>query len=92
MFAQFERPLLALLPELDAHARRILARTLFSAVHGIAAIGPKKSLSGVVAASGSPHPTRRDFACNHRGSGRASLDQPVQRARGSSRRSLYTGE
>jgi AcrR family transcriptional regulator len=44
LFAQVERPLLTLLPELDADARRILARTLFSAVHGIVALGLEEKL------------------------------------------------
>lgn len=39
LFAQVERPLLTLLAELDPAARRILARTLFSAVHGIVVLG-----------------------------------------------------
>src|SRR5262249_25451911 len=39
LFTQVERPLLTLLPELDPDARRTLARTLFSAVHGIVALG-----------------------------------------------------
>src|SRR5439155_12542323 len=37
LFAEVERPLTVLLPELDGDARRVLARTLFSAVHGIVA-------------------------------------------------------
>jgi AcrR family transcriptional regulator len=44
LFAQVERPLLTLLPELDAEARRILARTLFSAVHGVVALGLEEKL------------------------------------------------
>jgi AcrR family transcriptional regulator len=44
MFAQVERPLAALLPELDRDARRILARTVFSAVHGIVALGLEEKL------------------------------------------------
>jgi AcrR family transcriptional regulator len=43
-FAQVERPLRTLLPELDPDARRILARTLFSAVHGIVALGLEEKL------------------------------------------------
>jgi AcrR family transcriptional regulator len=39
LFAQVERPLGTLLPELDRDAQRILARTVFSAVHGIVALG-----------------------------------------------------
>jgi len=44
LFAQAERPLAALLPELDRGARRTLARTLFSAVHGIVALGLEEKL------------------------------------------------
>jgi AcrR family transcriptional regulator len=44
LFAQVERPLVALLPELDADARHTLARTLFSAVHGIVALGLEEKL------------------------------------------------
>ena len=44
LFAQVERPLAALLPELDPDARRILARTVFSAVHGIVALGLAEKL------------------------------------------------
>ena len=44
LFAQAERPLAALLPELDRDARRTLARTLFSAVHGIVALGLEEKL------------------------------------------------
>src|SRR5438105_2770071 len=44
LFAQAERPLVALLPDLDADARRILVRTLFSAVHGIVALGLEEKL------------------------------------------------
>jgi AcrR family transcriptional regulator len=44
LFAQVERPLAALLPELDRDARRILARTLFSAVHGIVVLGLEEKL------------------------------------------------
>ena len=44
LFAQVERPLAALLPELDRDARRILARTVFSAVHGIVALGLEEKL------------------------------------------------
>jgi hypothetical protein len=36
--------LLTLLPELDTDARRILARTLFSAVHGVVALGLEEKL------------------------------------------------
>ena len=36
--------MVALLPDLDADARRILARTLFSAVHGIVALGLEEKL------------------------------------------------
>ena len=44
LFAQVERPLVALLPELDEDARRILARTVFSAVHGVVALGLEEKL------------------------------------------------
>jgi AcrR family transcriptional regulator len=44
LFRQVERPLARLLPELDADPRRILARTLFSAVHGIVALGLEEKL------------------------------------------------
>ncbi|HJU18034.1 MAG TPA: TetR/AcrR family transcriptional regulator [Stellaceae bacterium] len=44
LFAQIERPLTALLPEFDRGARRIFARTLFSAVHGIVALGLEEKL------------------------------------------------
>src|SRR6267143_1474974 len=44
LFLQVERPLLTLLPELDEAARRTLARTLFSAVHGIVALGLEEKL------------------------------------------------
>src|SRR5271165_1094151 len=44
LFAQAERPLAALLPEIDRGARRTLARTLFSAVHGIVALGLEENL------------------------------------------------
>jgi len=44
LFAQVERPVLTLLPELDTDARRILARTLFSAVHGVVALGLEEKL------------------------------------------------
>jgi AcrR family transcriptional regulator len=44
LFAQLERPLEALLPELDRDVRRTLARTVFSAVHGIVALGLEEKL------------------------------------------------
>jgi AcrR family transcriptional regulator len=44
LFAQAERPLGTLLPEFDPDARQILARTLFSAVHGIVALGLEEKL------------------------------------------------
>ena len=44
LFAQLERPLEALLPKLDRDTRRILARTVFSAVHGIVALGLEEKL------------------------------------------------
>jgi AcrR family transcriptional regulator len=39
LFAQLEGPLAALLPEFTESARRIFARSLFSAVHGIVVLG-----------------------------------------------------
>ena len=47
LFAQVERPLVTLLPDLDPGARRILARTLFSAVHGIVALGLEEKLASL---------------------------------------------
>jgi AcrR family transcriptional regulator len=47
LFAQVEGPLAALLPELDRDARRILARTVFSAVHGIVALGLEEKLASL---------------------------------------------
>jgi AcrR family transcriptional regulator len=47
LFAQVERPLLTLLPELNADARRILARTLFSAVYGVVALGLEEKLVSI---------------------------------------------
>ena len=47
LFVQVERPLAALLPELDQDARRILARTVFSAVHGIVALGLEEKLASL---------------------------------------------
>lgn len=44
LFAQVERPLLTLIPDLSAGTRRILSRTLFSAVHGIVALGLEEKL------------------------------------------------
>jgi AcrR family transcriptional regulator len=44
LFAQVEQPLMALLPELDREALRTLARTVFSAVHGIVALGLEEKL------------------------------------------------
>jgi len=44
LFAQVERRLAALLPELDRDARWILARTVFSAVHGIVVLGLEEKL------------------------------------------------
>ena len=54
LFAQVERPLVTLLPELDPDARRTLARTLFSAVHGIVALGLEEKLESL------PFPDLRD--------------------------------
>ena len=47
LFAQVERPLGALLPELDQEARRILARTVFSAVHGVVVLGLEEKLASL---------------------------------------------
>jgi len=47
LFAQVEEPLVALLPELGREARHILARTLFSAVHGIVALGLEEKLGSL---------------------------------------------
>ena len=44
LFARLETPLGILLPRLERSARRILARTLFSAVHGIVALGLEEKL------------------------------------------------
>ena len=44
LFAEVEQPLTVLLPELDEGARRVLARTLFSAVHGIVGLGLEEKL------------------------------------------------
>jgi AcrR family transcriptional regulator len=44
LFAQVERPLGALLPGLDQEARRILSCTVFSAVHGVVALGLEEKL------------------------------------------------
>jgi len=44
LFAQVEQPLTTLLPELDREGRRLLARTVFSAVHGIVALGLEEKL------------------------------------------------
>jgi AcrR family transcriptional regulator len=44
LFAQVEQPLAALLPGLDPASRRVLARTLFSAVHGVVVLGLEEKL------------------------------------------------
>jgi AcrR family transcriptional regulator len=44
LFAQIEGPLKRLLPELDHDRCQILARTLFSAVHGVVALGLEEKL------------------------------------------------
>ena len=44
LFGQVEGPLATLLPGLDDERRRILARTLFSAVHGVVALGLEEKL------------------------------------------------
>jgi len=45
LFSRLEGPLGALLPDLDAEARARLARTLFSAVHGVVALGLEQKLA-----------------------------------------------
>jgi AcrR family transcriptional regulator len=70
LFAQIERPLVTLLPDLDPDARRTMARTLFSAVHGIVALGLEEKLVSL------PFPDLRDqLAATVRAiaSGRAEL-------------------
>jgi len=47
LFTHVERPLLTLLPALEGDARRTLARTLFSAVHGIVALGLEEKLESL---------------------------------------------
>ncbi|HVH82199.1 MAG TPA: TetR/AcrR family transcriptional regulator [Stellaceae bacterium] len=47
LFAQLERPLAALLPEFTPSACRVFARTLFSAVHGIVALGLEEKLASL---------------------------------------------
>jgi AcrR family transcriptional regulator len=44
LFAQVEGPLATLLPELDDDRRGVLPRTLFSAVHGVVALGLEEKL------------------------------------------------
>ena len=44
LFAQVEGPMGSLLPGLDHDRRRILARTLFSAVHGVVSLGLEEKL------------------------------------------------
>lgn len=44
LFGLIEEPLAALLPGLEPGSRRILARTVFSAVHGIVALGLEEKL------------------------------------------------
>jgi AcrR family transcriptional regulator len=44
LFGRLEAPLAALLPQQDAGARARLARTLFSAVHGVVALGLEEKL------------------------------------------------
>ena len=44
LFAQVEGPLAMLLPGLDDEQRRVLARTLFCAVHGVVALGLEEKL------------------------------------------------
>jgi AcrR family transcriptional regulator len=44
LFAQVEGPLAMLLPGLDDDRRRILARSLFSAVHGVVVLGLEEKL------------------------------------------------
>lgn len=47
LFAFIEKPLASLLPEQDDTARARLARTLFSAVHGIIALGLEEKLAAL---------------------------------------------
>lgn len=47
LFAFIERPLEQLMIENDAEARMLLARSLFSAVHGIVALGLEEKLTGM---------------------------------------------
>ena len=54
LFAQVEGPLAALLPDFDDDRRRVLARTLFSAVHGVVALGLDEKLISL------PLPNLRD--------------------------------
>jgi AcrR family transcriptional regulator len=44
LFADVEGPLSTLLPDADDDRRRVLARTLFSAVHGVVALGLEEKL------------------------------------------------
>ena len=44
LFAQVEGPMASLMPGLDHDRRRILARALFSAVHGVVALGLEEKL------------------------------------------------
>ena len=44
LFQQVEGPMASLMPGLDHDRRRILARTLFSAVHGVVALGLEEKL------------------------------------------------
>jgi len=75
LFLQVERPLLTLLPELDEAARRTLARTLFSAVHGIVCPWPRGK-ARVLTLARSPQPAHGSRARYRDGSGRASLGRP----------------
>lgn len=45
LFSRLEAPLGALLPDRDADARARLARTLFSAVHGVVALGLEQKIA-----------------------------------------------
>ena len=47
LFAHLDRPLARLFPDLAVGARRVLARALFSAVHGIVALGLEEKLGPI---------------------------------------------
>lgn len=47
VFANVERPLIAILPALDTRRRQLLARALFSAVHGVVDLGLDQKLGAI---------------------------------------------